>query len=855
MFVADNLKRLLIQQKGLTCELEKEITNLDANNLVVENDSLKKEIAICSAQLGEARVNNAKLTEENASLKNELYDQLYNEKIAILNAVNKKVDVYYLSNIQGGLNRLNEFEIASKRRIDEIAAILYQNRVSSEDEIYARLNELGYILNQKVTAARQEFARQEAAYSQNKAAALNNMRQEGLYGEEVKRALKKNNLESLIGLNIINKLGIMFLIIGVIAAMQFTYYRLPDVFKSIFAFAVGVIFLILGEFLNRKKANVFSLGMTSCGVAVLYAALAISYFGLNILDTYLALILCVAITVLSFLLSQRYHSQTIATFSLVGGYLPIFSISGNQVLIYSAMVYFIILNLLALTNSFHKKWTVTAMVGFVLNVIGTEYIMSIVLFSDYGSSTELGLAEIITLIYIAFAFVIYTLIPIMSSYYNKIMLKSIDITLLALNTFVSAIFLYISFYQVKLDAFTGLLALLFAVIYFFLGKFAQTRLSQQKRIQTLFYLSSFTFVLLIIPFQFDLVWLSLGWLIEGVVLVTYGILRDDKKFRLYGYIAGSLCLAVFILFDLLPGLLGDRLFVYKYLAVTLGSIVIMMAYAYKKSLFNKGVLALKYCTTINLWLFMLYIVMVKLYDVIHLQISFIDKKDLFSSHLQISFIDKKYLFSSLCITIGFLLAYIIPRIRALSDFGMKLISMIIYGISIYWLFMINGTSSPFRGSEVPFNVTVFGTSILIIVGLLSVLATMDLVKHLVTEAKLSTEWYPLIVSIYFVVILTQNLISQYHLAFTDAAYSIIYIITAFSWIVLGFIKRYTFIRRFGLGLSFFAIAKLFLMDLYFLSKGYRIISYFAFGITLIAISFVYQYFNKRLETKVGTVKG
>ena len=39
------------------------------------------------------------------------------------------------------------------------------------------------------------------------------------------------------------------------------------------------------------------------------------------------------------------------------------------------------------------------------------------------------------------------------------------------------------------------------------------------------------------------------------------------------------------------------------------------------------------------------------------------------------------------------------------------------------------------------------------------------------------------------------------------------------WIVFGFIKRYTFIRRFGLGLSVMSVAKLFLIDLYDLSTG------------------------------------
>ena len=62
------------------------------------------------------------------------------------------------------------------------------------------------------------------------------------------------------------------------------------------------------------------------------------------------------------------------------------------------------------------------------------------------------------------------------------------------------------------------------------------------------------------------------------------------------------------------------------------------------------------------------------------------------------------------------------------------------------------------------------------------------------------------------------------------------------------IKRYTFIRRFGLALSILAVVKLFLIDLSFLTEGYKIISYFVFGMTLLAISFVYQYFSKRIES-------
>jgi len=220
--------------------------------------------------------------------------------------------------------------LSVKRRIDEMTKVLRANRVSLQDEIYIKLEELRNLLNVKITKAREEIMQ----------------RQEQVTEQEIKARAKQNNIESIIGLNIINKVGIFLLIVGVITAAQFTYFRLPDTLKSVFTFAVGVVLLIAGEILNRKKPNVFSLGITSGGIAILYVALCLSYFQFKLLETYPALGLCILIT------AGR-------------GYLPIFSITGISAIAYGAMVV-------------NKKWAVTAYIGFVLNVIGSVYIASII---------------------------------------------------------------------------------------------------------------------------------------------------------------------------------------------------------------------------------------------------------------------------------------------------------------------------------------------------------------------------------------------------------------------------------------------------------------------------------------------
>jgi uncharacterized membrane protein len=97
------------------------------------------------------------------------------------------------------------------------------------------------------------------------------------------------------------------------------------------------------------------------------------------------------------------------------------------------------------------------------------------------------------------------------------------------------------------------------------------------------------------------------------------------------------------------------------------------------------------------------------------------------------------------------------------------------------------------------------------------------------------------------VILTQTLIAFYDVPFAGMTISLVYAGLALTWCIFGFVKRFTFMRRFGLGLALTVATKLFLIDFWNLTEGYRIITYFALGFALLGISFVYQLFTKKLD--------
>jgi uncharacterized membrane protein len=846
-----NLRDILETQKSILVELERETNAILNSDLTVENEALKKE----AQQLRESLMQNSEKLKaakvQNHELKNALYEQVYSERLQILSKALNKSNVYFQSRTQGEVNRLALLERDLANKTSAVTDQFKKFRADTADELNEKFSELVKQANAALSEAKERLASETGAFTQYSAEQFEKLKDEQITDEMVAAIGKKNNLEAFVGGNLINKLGILFVILGIIAVSQFTFFQLPNTFRGLVMFAVSGLFLLAGEFFSRKQANIFSLGVTSAGVAGLYASLSISYFYLGIIGMYPAILLCILITAGAFVLSQRYDSQTIASFALVGGYIPIISISESITLVYSAMVYFIVLNLLALSISFYKKWKISMCLGFFLNLIGTSVVVWMMF--DFAPGiynigiSGLDISHISTIVYVFFAFAIYTFIPLLSCWRTKKLFGRVDIVVLALNTFFSAILMYIVFNVFGLDNLNGVMALAFAIIYITLGRLVEKRVSEEKRASALFYLTGLTFVVLVVPMQFGSEWLSLGWLVQGVALAAYGILTDERNFKRAGIIIGMLCFYSFVYFDIILEI--DYLFSYKYLAITLGSMLILACLAYKKNLLRLPEIIYKYAVLVNVWFYGMYLVSLLEWPLYHA---------LRESGLDVLYNDS-FLFGALIVTVTFAYAIILPYIPIISDKGTKIMAVVFSCLGMFLLLAVNATtrlmvtytSVP---AEYPVIHMALATLVLVALCALAVFVMRNVMMFMVLEAKVPVEALPFCISAYFIVILTQNLITQYRLEVTSTVISIIYVVAAFAWISFGFVRRFAFIRRFGLGLSILAVAKLFLVDLPDLTQGYRIISYFAFGLTLLGISFVYQYFSKRL-LPLASVKG
>jgi len=408
--------------------------------------------------------------------------------------------------------------------------------------------------------------------------------------------------------------------------------------------------------------------------------------------------------------------------------------------------------------------------------------------------------------------------------------------------------LYYLFAKAGLQDYRGLLALVFCCVYVFLGKFIEKNMQREKATLLLFYATSLTFAVLMIPFQFGVAGLSMGWLIEGVLLIVYGKLNSFKPLEKTGWGIYMLCLGSFVLLDI-GGLLpffnftdfNSLSFVVKYTAITVSTFIVASFYGFiwRKKLpessaigqLEMGALALfKLGTWINCWLYL-----------------FVQIERLYTDWVPIQFVHYEFYEAMLVASMTIALAYTSMKIPVLYDRMIKYYSLTLYAIGYLICFYITLTI-PTLELQFEQNSVFAYISLVVLISFhfLLYFSARDFLIAFIRRQYKSVELYPLIMGCYLLGVLTAFLNVQFHLGDVGLVFSLLYLVLAIAYIMYGFARKYVWIRRLGLGLVLFSTGKLFLFDLSFLSKGSKIFAYFSFGLLLLAISFIYQQVSNRL---------
>lgn len=325
---------------------------------------------------------------------------------------------------------------------------------------------------------------------------------------------RENNpdLEKFIGENLINKIGILILVLGISYFVKYAIDK--DWINEPARVGIGMLSgaLIMGVAHKlRKKYAAFSSVFVAGAIAVFYFTIGIAFHSYHLFGQTTAFIIMVLITVFSCLVSLSYNRKELAVLSLIGGFAVPFMVStgqGNYVVLFT---YILILNIGILALAYYKKWGIINILSYLFTIV----LYGAWLFNDIDEKTPHYLGALV----FGFAFYfVFILINIINNVRTKGVFSAIELSILASNTFLfyGVGMLVLEHFHPELKGlFTTSLGLLnFGYAWFLYKKFGLDKTAVYLLIGL-----TLTFITLAIPIQFEGNFITLFWAAEAVMLM------------------------------------------------------------------------------------------------------------------------------------------------------------------------------------------------------------------------------------------------------------------------------------------------------------------------------------------------
>ncbi|WP_245575615.1 DUF2339 domain-containing protein [Flavobacterium gelidilacus] len=324
---------------------------------------------------------------------------------------------------------------------------------------------------------------------------------------------KENNpdLEKFVGENLINKIGILILVLGISFFVKYAIDKdwINEPARVGIGVLAGSLVMAIAHKLKKNFAA-FSSVLVAGAISIFYFTIAIAFHEYQLFSQTVAFAIMIVITAFSVLVSISYNRQELAVLSYIGGFAVPFMIStgsGNYVVLFS---YIAILNIGLLAISYFKKWKVITILSFILTSI---------LFSTWYT-TELydnKLPHLGALLFATLFYFIFSIVIVLNNLRNKGVFSVIEYMILVANTFL--------FFGLGLGIihnwginFKGMFTLLLALYNLVYAIILYRKFGLDKNAIYLLIGLVLTFVTLTIPIQFEGNQITMFWAAEAVLL-------------------------------------------------------------------------------------------------------------------------------------------------------------------------------------------------------------------------------------------------------------------------------------------------------------------------------------------------
>lgn len=659
----------------------------------------------------------------------------------------------------------------------------------------------------------------------------------------------RNNpdIEKFIGENLINKIGIAVLILGIAFFVKYAIDK--DWINEIGRVCIGLfcgLVLIGLSYRLRKNYRSFSSVLVGGGITIFYFTIAFAFHQYSLLSQTAAFIIMVVITAFAVALSVLYNRMELGILATIGGFITPFLVSkeGDYVVLFT---YIAILNAGLIVLAFYKRWHAIHFIAFVFTAI--TYGAWII---NNNSKTSFSYAG--SFLFGSLFYIMFLVMNILLYLKKSVKLIALDVALLIavnLGYYAAGIFL-LQHWQHGL--YKGLFTASLGIINLALGLYFYKRKNIDKNFIYLLIGITLTFISLTAPVQLSGNYITLFWAAEMVLIFWLYQKSFIKILKIASAIITILTLIsliidwqqVYIFNNKLVPVIINKAFI---TTVFCAASTVVMSILLKKeadTLYTKGI------TNNGVKHFYIFCSVLLFFFAGLFEINFQFSHRYVASGLQ-------YVYSETYITGFFLLLILVLRTLKISMNNYLRLAIVLL-ISIYYLGNIHNNylierflleHDALKAHYIAHLAAIVFMAALLTQTILFIQQNREAFKKMITlftwiitfiaVAFLSAEIKELYVWLMYrdnsTVVYAENLYGK-------AGLSIVWGLSSFILIWLGMKYSFKTLRIIALVLFGITLLKLFLYDIKNVPPGGKILAFILLGVVLLTVSFMYQRLKK-----------
>lgn len=348
------------------------------------------------------------------------------------------------------------------------------------------------------------------------------------------------DLEKFIGENLISKIGVAILVLGIAFFVKFAIDQnwINETARVGIGILCGSIVMVFAHTL-RLKFKPFSSVLVAGAIAIFYFTIGIGFHQYHLFSQTAAFAIMLIITVFSVFISVAYDRVELAALSIVGGFAVPFMLSTGQGNYKVLFTYILILDLGMLVLAYLKKWNLINILAYAFTVVlYSAWLGSKVMyepFAPYKGAFFFGLIF----------YAVFVLMNVVNNVKERRQFSYIELIILISNTFVFYIsgMLILKEWHPELK---GIYTIALGSFNLILGLILYKYFKADKKLVYLLVGLTLTFATLAAPVQLKGNYITLFWGAEVALLVWLSLRSQLKAFKL-----ASLIVFVLMFFSLM----------------------------------------------------------------------------------------------------------------------------------------------------------------------------------------------------------------------------------------------------------------------------------------------------------------